>query len=104
MKTTFLLSLVLILALIILLFAAVVLIQDKRFFTTAPKDIQEAAIDHPERFPGAHALGWILAVGSLCMMIGAFVYGWMDGRDEARIRLPSVFHPVSHHAVSVEGI
>ncbi len=79
MKLTIFLSLVLILALCLLLFAAVVLIQDKRLFTTAPKDIQAAAADHPERFPGAHALGWFLAVISILAMIGAFIYGGYDG-------------------------
>ena len=79
MRITLLLSLVLILALCLLLYAAVVLIQDRRLFTTAPKDIQAAAVDHPERFPGAHALGWTLAVISILAMAGAFLYGGYDG-------------------------
>ena len=79
MIITLLLSLVLIAALCILLFAAVVLIQDKKFFSSAPKDIQAAAKYHPERFPGAHALGWMLAVISVLLMAGAFVYGGYDG-------------------------
>ena len=73
------LTLVFILSVCLLLYAAVALIQDRRFFTTAPKDIQAAAIEHPERFPGAHALGWVLAIISLLAMIGAFVYGGWDG-------------------------
>ncbi|MDE7313141.1 MAG: ArsR family transcriptional regulator [Eubacterium sp.] len=32
-----------------MLFAAVALVQDKRFFTTAPKDIQAAVLKHNER-------------------------------------------------------
>ena len=79
MGVTLLLSLVLILALCLLLYAAVVLIQDRRLFTTAPKDIQAAAKDHPERFAGAHALGWALAVISILAMAGAFLYGGYDG-------------------------
>ena len=43
MLLTLLLALVFILAVCALLCAAVVLIQDRRFFTTAPKDIQAAA-------------------------------------------------------------
>ena len=35
--------------------------------------------EHPERFPGAHLIGWILAVFFLLLMIGAFVYGGYDG-------------------------
>jgi hypothetical protein len=32
-----------------------------------------------ERFRGAHALGWGLAIISFLVMIGAFVYGGYDG-------------------------
>ena len=79
MLLTILLSLTFILAVCILLYAAVGLIQNKKLFTTAPKDIQTAAADHPERFPGAHILGWKLAILALLLMIGAFVYGGWDG-------------------------
>ena len=79
MKLTVLLAVIFTAGVCLLLYAAVTLIQDRRFFTTAPKDIQEAAADHPERFPGAHALGWILAFISLFLMTGAFVYAGCDG-------------------------
>ena len=79
MLLTLLLTLFFILAVCLLLYAAVGLIQNKKLFTTAPKDIQAAAQDHPERFRGAHALGWKLAVISLLLMVGAFVYGSYDG-------------------------
>ena len=79
MLLTLLLSLTFILAVCILLYAAVGLIQNKKLFTTAPKDIQAAAADHPERFPGAHVLGWKLAILALLLMIGTFVYGGWDG-------------------------
>ena len=79
MLLTLLLTLVFILSVCLLLYAAVAMIQDRRFFTTAPKDIQAAAIEHQERFPGAHALGWVLAIISLLAMVGAFVYGGWDG-------------------------
>ena len=79
MLLTLLLSLVLIAALCILIYAAVGLIQNRKLFTTAPKDIQAAARDHPERFPGARTLGWKLAVICIALMIGAFVYGGYDG-------------------------
>ena len=79
MLLTLLLSLIFILAVCILLYAAVGLIQNKKLFTTAPKDIQAAAADHPERFPGAHVLGWKLAILALLLMIGTFVYGGWDG-------------------------
>lgn len=79
MPLTLMLSLVLIAALCVLICAAVILIQDRRLFTTAPKDIQAAALDPPERFPGAHALGWALAIVSVLTMAGAFIYGGYDG-------------------------
>ena len=79
MKLTILLSGVLMAALFILILAAVGLIQDNRLFTTAPKDIQAAAADHPERFRGAHLLGWIIAVLCIAAMAGAFLYGGYDG-------------------------
>ncbi len=62
-----------------LLYAAVGLIQNKKLFTTAPEDIQAAAREHPERFPGAHTIGWKLAILSLFLMAGAFIYGGYDG-------------------------
>jgi len=79
MLLTILLALVFILAVCVLLYAAVGLIQNNKLFTTAPKDIQAAAAEHPERFRGAHALGWKLAVLSLLTMVGVFVYGGYDG-------------------------
>ena len=66
MMLTIALSLVLMAALFVLIYAAVGLIQNNKLFTTAPKDIQAAAAEHPERFPGARILGWKLAV--LCLL------------------------------------
>lgn len=79
MILTIQLSLVLIVSLCILIYAAVGLIQNRKLFKTAPKDIQAAAKDHPERFRGAHVLGWKLAVISVSAMIGAFLWGGCDG-------------------------
>lgn len=79
MFLTLILSLVLMFALMLLVYAATGLIQNRKLFRSAPKDIQAAAKDHPERFRGAHALGWKLAVISVLLMIGAFVYGGFDG-------------------------
>ena len=52
MTVTIILSAISIVALCLLLYAAVAFIQDRRFFTTAPKAIQAAALEHEERFPG----------------------------------------------------
>ena len=79
MLLTLALSLVLIVALMGLVYATVALIQNNKLFTTAPKDIQAAARVHPERFPGAHMLGWKLAILCVLLMLGAFLYGGYDG-------------------------
>ena len=79
MLTTIILSLVMMAGLFLLLYAGVGLVQDKKFFSSAPKEVQEAVMPRDERFPGAHALGWVLAVTAILMMAGAVVYGGWDG-------------------------
>ena len=79
MLLTLLLSLILIASIFGALCAAVGLIQNKKLFTTAPKDVQAAAKEHPERFSGQHLLGWKLAILCLLLAIGTFVYGGRDG-------------------------
>ena len=79
MKVTLLLSLALMAELFLLLWAAVALVQSKKLFTTAPKDIQAAALEHAEHFPGARILGWTLLVIFAAAFLGAFVYGGWDG-------------------------
>ena len=79
MLLTLLLSLILIASIFGALCAAVGLIQNKKLFTTAPKDIQAAAKDHPQRFPGQHLFGWKLAILCLIAAIGTFVYGGWNG-------------------------
>lgn len=64
----------------LLLYAGVGLIQDKRFFASAPRENLDAIPDRkPQRFPGAHALGWALGVLALLLFAGAFVLGGWDG-------------------------
>lgn len=79
MLLTLLLSLILIASIFGALCAAVVLIQNRKLFTTAPKDIQQAAKEHPERFPRQHVLGWKFAILCVILAIGTFVYGGWDG-------------------------
>ena len=77
MKVTILCALALMAAFFIMLWAAVALVQSKKLFTTAPKDIQAAVKEHPERFPGARILGWGILVLCVLAFAGAFVYaGW----------------------------
>lgn len=79
MKVTLLLSLALMAELFLLIWAAVALVQSKKLFTTAPKDIQAAALEREERFPGARILGWTLLVILAAAFLSAFVYGGWDG-------------------------
>jgi len=81
MLITLLLSLCLMISLFVLLYAAVALIQDRRFFTTAPKAIQEVIEDKKERFKGAHFLGYFLAIVSILSMIIALIYAGIDGKN-----------------------
>lgn len=79
MKVTLILAFVLMAALFLMILVAVSLIQSKALFKSAPKDIQAAALEHEERFPGARALGWTLLILCLLTFLGAFVYGGWDG-------------------------
>lgn len=80
MLLTVMLACLMMAGLFLMIFAAVALIQDKRMFTSAPKDIQEAI--HPrteQRFPGAHALGWLLLVVAAALILGPLVAAGWDG-------------------------
>ena len=79
MLTTLLLSAVLMAALFLLLYAGVALIQDRRFFSSAPRAVQEAVESKPERFPGQHVLGWALAVIAILLFPAALFLGAWDG-------------------------
>ncbi|SDB08762.1 hypothetical protein SAMN02910317_00447 [Ruminococcaceae bacterium FB2012] len=79
MLVTFLLALAVIAAVMLMLFSAVALVQDKRLFSTAPKDVQAAVQPKPERFKGQHLIGWKLIFLSLLMIICAAVIAVWDG-------------------------
>ena len=77
MAITLILSLLIMVALFLMLFAGVALIQDKRYFTSAPKDIQEAIQPRQECFGGQHLLGWLMMAVAVLLMVGALFYaGW----------------------------
>ena len=71
-----------------MLFAAVAFIQDKKFFGTAPKDVQEKVRVHEERFPGMHILGYVLCAVAIAMIAGSVVIAVWDGiqRDYGFLR------------------
>ena len=63
----------------LILYAGVGLIQDKRFFSSAPKENLAVIPDKKEeRFPGAHILGWTVAAVAVAMFAGAFVLAAVD--------------------------
>lgn len=79
MIVTLILSVILMAALLLMIFAAVAFIQSKKLFTSAPKDIQQAVTEHEERFPGARAIGWTLLIIAVLAFPSAFIYGAWDG-------------------------
>ena len=79
MKVTLILSFILMAALVLMLYAAVALVQDRRLFKSAPKDIQQAITEHKERFPKARRLGLKLIIIAVLAFPGAFLYGALDG-------------------------
>ena len=79
MILTLLLSLIFILSIMLMLYSAVALVQNKKLFTSAPKDIQQVIQTKQERFKGAHLLGGFLMAVSLLGIAGAFVFGAVNG-------------------------
>lgn len=79
MIVTILLALMMMLGLFLMLWSGVGFIQDKRFFSSAPKEVCAAVQPKPERFRAMHALGWGLAALSLLLMGGALFLGEWNG-------------------------
>ena len=59
------------LAYFLVLYGGVGLIQDKRFFSSAPKENLAAIPDRKERFRGAHVLGWAVEGLAILLFLGA---------------------------------
>ena len=79
MGTTMILAFIMMAGLFLMLFAGVALIQDKRYFTSAPKDVQEAIWPREERFFGQHLLGWLMMALAVLLMAGALFYAGLSG-------------------------
>lgn len=80
MLLTVFLAVVFCAAITIMLLAAVAFIQDKKFFSSAPKEAQ--AVIKPrenELFYGARVIGWTLMVFSILMILGVGVTSIWDG-------------------------
>lgn len=79
MIITIIATLIIMAAYFLLLYSVVAFIQDKRFFSSAPKENLAVIPDRKERFPGAHIIGWCIMAIALLMFIGAAVLGAWDG-------------------------
>lgn len=80
MLLTLFLAVVFCVAITLMMFSAVAFIQDKKLFSSAPKEVQEAIIPRDkELFYGAKAIGWTLMVLSFLMIIGSAVVSIWDG-------------------------
>lgn len=73
MKITIIATLMLMAAYFLVLYGAVGFIQDKRFFSSAPKENLAAIPDKKEQFCGAHIIGWLIEGIAVLMFIGAAV-------------------------------
>ena len=80
MLLTVFLSIVFCVAITLMLFSAIAFIQDKKFFSSAPKEAQEVVKPREkELFYGARAIGWTLMVFSFLMIAGVGVISIWDG-------------------------
>ena len=98
---TLTLSLVMMAGLFLMLLSGVGFIQDKRFFTSAPREVREAVGEKEERFAGQRLLGWMMAALSVALMAGAIVRRM--GRHPERLCLRAVFCPVRGNAPAAES-
>ncbi len=80
MTVTLLLSLMMMAGLFLMLWSGVGFIQDKRFFSSAPKEAQAVVPEtKPERFRGQHIFGWCMAVFSIVLLIAPVFIGAWNG-------------------------
>ena len=67
-------------AITLMLLSAVAFIQDKRFFSSAPKEAQELLKPREqELFYGARTIGWTLMVFSILLILGVGILSIWDG-------------------------
>lgn len=79
MVITMVATIMIMVAYFLVLYGVVGFIQDKRFFSTAPKENLDAIPDKKERFRGAHVIGWMIEIIAILIFIGAVVLGAWDG-------------------------
>ena len=67
-------------AITLMLFSAVAFIQDKKFFSSAPKEAREVIEPRTEElFYGARTIGWTLMGFSILMILGVGIISIWDG-------------------------
>ena len=69
MSVTIIAAVMVMVAYFLVLYGGVGFIQDKKFFSSAPKEV----------FPGAHVIGWIIAGIAVLLFAGAAVLSILDG-------------------------
>lgn len=79
MILTIVLAVVMMAGLFLMLWGAVGFVQNKKFFSSAPREALEVIQPKEERFNGQHIVGWIMLILSLLLMGGALIYGAYDG-------------------------
>ena len=79
MVITIVATLMVMAAYFLVLYGGVGFIQDKRFFSSAHKDILAVIPDKKERFRGAHSIGWVIAIIAVLLFAGAAVLSIWDG-------------------------
>lgn len=80
MLLTVFLAVVFCAAITLMLFSAVVLVKDKKLFSSAPKEALALVVDRKEEeFYGARKIGWTLIVISILMILGVGVVSVWDG-------------------------
>lgn len=76
---TIIATIMIMVAYFLVLYGVVGFIQDKKFFSSAPKENLAVIPDKKERFKGAHVVGWIIEVVAILIFIGAVVLAVWDG-------------------------
>ena len=85
MLLTVFLAIVFCAAITILLISAVAFVQDKRFFSSAPKEAQKLIKPRTEElFYGARAMGWVMITISILMILGVGAVSVWDGLRSGR--------------------
>ncbi len=79
MLVAILAAILLMAAYFLVLYGGVGFIQDKRFFSSAPKENLDAIPDKKERFRRTHIIGWIIEGIAVLLFLAAAVLAAWDG-------------------------